>query len=342
MAFLSQDQVDALVIERMIFHVVGGGNEPVLLREVGVSAIGPFFVDRIASGNTGIMFDFEQRSRTAAALSRIRVYQNRFNRESRRLARLFHGEHSGTMTGGLFMLFQLSCLNETLFAMLKYDQQEVVRFAIRQDAQGRNRGTLRALENALVKTPEALQKSAIVRLDANGGGEVCARDRSTVGSVTRYFQRFLGARRRYSYAALTEELHKATKAVARECYAALAPSVRRNVSERIDDALRTGGAFDPAHPAGFLGSVFGPLPADSPIPKAFERELRRQKIDGETFTLDADEIPRPRRRRMTTIEGITVSFDQQYEDRVVVAPTRGGGQTITINTGGLSEDDVAE
>lgn len=343
MTFLNADQLAALTINRMVFHVVGNGTDPVYLREAAVSSIGPFFVSRISSGNTGIMLDFHPKSSTAAALHRIHVYKDRFNRESRRLAKLFHNQHSGMTTEGLFMLFELSCLSETLFAILKYDQQEVVRFAIRQDAKGRKRISLKALETTLVKTPDALQKSAIIRLATDGtGGEACVRDRSAGGSITRYFQRFLGARRRYSNASLTSLLQKATRTVAKECREQIAPPILRNINERIYEALATNGSFDPQQPSAYLGSVFGPVDANTTIINSFEKELRRNRIDGESFVFDASELPKPRRRRLTTIEGITVTFDQQYENRVAVKKTVGGGSQIVIDTDGLEENDYSE
>jgi hypothetical protein len=341
MSFLNHQQIDSLAIDRMIFHAVGGGEQPTYLREVGVSSVGQFFLDRICSGNIGIMLDFRETSRTAKALQRIVNYENRFNRESKYLARLFHGGHTGIMSEGLFMLFQLSCIDETLFAILKYDQQEVVRFAIKQDARGRNRLSLRALENALVKTPEALQKTALIRLKGHGG-ELCVRDRSASGSITRYFQNFLGARRRHSDAELTLTLHTVAREVAKECSGVIPPTVRRNINQRIDDALRVGGVFDPDDADGFLGAVYGPLGDESPLRPAFQRSLRRHRVEGELFELEASELPRLRKRRLTTVEGITVTFDQQYGSRIEIRDVPAGGQRIIIDTGGVNEDDLSD
>lgn len=341
MSFLDDSQLNTLRIERMVFHLVGGSGDPVFLREVGTSTVGNFFLDRIRSGNNGLMYDFAEGSRTARALSRILISDDRFNRESRTLARQFHMRHRGSMSHGLFMLFRLSCGGQPLFAVVKYDQQEVVRFAIREDTLGRKRVSLRALENALVKNPEALQKTAIIRL--NGvGGELCVRDRSAGGSITRYFQRFLGAIRRHTNADLTKALQSVTREVAHECAADLSPEIKRNMVQRIDNALRSGRIFNPEDPEEFIASVFGPLPDHSGVWGAFDRSLRRHRIESETFPVDATGIRRPSKRRLTTVEGISVVFDAEYEDRVRVSEGRGGAQTITIHTGGLTENDLAE
>lgn len=338
MPFYTAHELTDLAITRMVFHGVGGDGEPSFMREVPVSTHGAFFVERIKTGNNAVMLDWRERSNTRNSLERIITQTEYFNRESKRLARNFHRIHKNKLHAGLFMLFQLESRGKTSFAILKYDKQLVMRFAIKPDRRGRNRVSLTELENALVKNPEALQKSALIRL-APDRGELCVRDRSNRTDVTRYFQKFLGATRRYSDAEMTDRLVRVAREVAEECAEVIAPAIKKNMHQRIDDAIRVrGGTFDPENPEGFLGSVFGPFSDDSPLHDSIERSLTRHRIEGDAFALSASHIPKPRRRRITTVEGISVTFDAQYKDRVTTKP-RNGRTIITIDSGGVSEDD---
>lgn len=65
MSFLTDEEINALTIKRMIFHVVGGELEiPVLLSEISPPEHVDFFLERIKSALSGNMFRFTELSNT--------------------------------------------------------------------------------------------------------------------------------------------------------------------------------------------------------------------------------------------------------------------------------------
>jgi hypothetical protein len=73
MSFLTDEEINALTIKRMIFHVVGGELEiPVLLSEISPPEHVDFFLERIKSALSGNMFRFTELSNTERILRLIR------------------------------------------------------------------------------------------------------------------------------------------------------------------------------------------------------------------------------------------------------------------------------
>lgn len=338
----ASDQLADATIERMIFHVVGPENHHlVLLEEIDPGDHASFFLDRVRSAANGVMFDFLAASPVLAALQRIEIDPNRFVRETKDLAALFNGMHSGAASVGVFLVFVLRVGGERLYAIIKYDHEEVLSYTIEVEADIR-RALIAALQSTFVRSPEALQKAAIIRLTA-AGGELAVRDRVSPSKITRYFQGFLGAHRRFDPGMLTTALSNIAKKAARKHADVLGPVVMGQLNRRVYEAVQAQPGFDPANREPFLAAVFGPLEADSPVRATFERELRNARIENEVFDFDRGAVPRPRRKHMVTDEGIEVIYDRQYEDRVAREPRPGGGERIIIETGGVRvEDDYAE
>jgi hypothetical protein len=339
---ITPEQLDQITIDRMIFHVVGPEDANlVLLEEIEAGDHASFFLDRIRSACGGIMFDFVAASPVLASLRRIEEDPNQFSTETKNLATLFNGMHSGSASVGVFIVFVLRVGAEILYAIIKYDHEEVLSYTIEEEEDVR-RALIAALQSTFVRSPDALQKAAIVRLTAVGG-ELSVRDRVSPSKITRYFQGFLGARRRFQPSQLTNTLSDITKKTARKHAADLGSTVMGQINRRVYDAVQAQPGFDPANRESFLAAVFGPLPENSPVRKTFDKELRNSRIENEVFDFDRTAIPRPRRKHLVTNEGIEVIYDRQYDDRIRREPGEGGGERIVIETGGIRvEDDYAE
>jgi hypothetical protein len=338
MAFLQPEQLDALAIEKMVFHVVGPEDgELVLLEEIDPGPFSDFFLDRLRSSNNGIMFDFIPGSPVLAAFLQVENDQGLFVGESKKLATLFKTQHGHNTSKGVLLMFLLNAAGERFYALIKYDHQTVLSYRI-EDRPNGHYALLQQLQETFVKSPEALQKSAIVRL-GEGVGELCVRDRVSPKEVTQYFKAFLGAQRRYTSGKLTEKIAEITNRVAKEHSAELSPDTRKNLRHRLYETLQTQAGFDPENSETFLTSVFGPLPENSRIKQAFDRKLRSFHIEGEAFEFDRDAVKRPSKRRIVTTEGIQIIWDREYEDNVTVEPLAGGREKITITTGGVEEND---
>jgi hypothetical protein len=338
MAFLQPEQLEILTIERMVFHVVGPEDgELVLLEEIEPGPFSAFFLDRLKSSNNGSMFDFIPGSSVLASLLQVENDQQLFVVESKKLASLFKAHHGRNAIKGVFFMFLLSAAQERFYALIKYDHETVLAYRIEDRATG-HYPLLQQLQDTFVKSPQALQKSAIVRLTGDAG-ELCVKDRVSPKEITQYFKAFLGAQRRYTPGKLTEKLADITIKVAKENSAELTLDSRKNLRQRLYDTLQTQVGFDPENSEPFLASVFGPLSENSRIRQAFDRKLRSSHLEGEAFDFDRDAVKRPAKRRIVTREGIQVIWERQYEDNVKVEELAGGRAKITITTGGVEEND---
>ena len=84
MPFLSDEQLEHLRIERMIFHVVGPEDgQLVLLEEMEPGEHEEFFLGRIKAANNGMMFDFLERSPVLASLREIDATPDSFVTETK-------------------------------------------------------------------------------------------------------------------------------------------------------------------------------------------------------------------------------------------------------------------
>lgn len=338
MAFLQPEQLERLTIEKMVFHVVGPEDDDlILLEEIDPGPFSDFFLDRLKSSNNGIMFDFIPGSPVLTSFLQVENAPELFVDESKKLASLFKAQHGHNTSKGVLLMFLLSAAEERFYALIKYDHQTVLSYKI-EDRANAHFALLQQLKDTFVKSPEALQKSAIARL-VDGSGELCVKDRVSPKDVTQYFKAFLGAQRRYTPGSLTAKFAEITLKVARENSQELSADSRKNVRQRLYDTLQTQAGFEPESADSYLTSVFGPLPEHSRIKQAFERKLRSSHLDGEAFEFDRNAMKRPAKRRIVTKEGIQVILDREYNDSVTVEDLAGGRARITITTAGVEEDD---
>jgi hypothetical protein len=321
MAFLNPDQLKGLAIDRMIFHVVGPEEDQlVLLEELEPGAHTDFFLDRIRTTNSGLKFEFLEASPLLASLKTIYSDASTFAHQTQELAKLFHAGHGRSASRGVFMVFALSSGMDKLFALIKYDHETVLSYKVEETESGR-RAAIAALQDTFVKSPEALQKSALIRLDVTGG-ELCIRDRSEPSKISQYFRAFVGARRCFDTATLTSKLAAVAKKVALANDQLLGPTVNKEP---------------------FLVAVYGVLPEDSKVRNDFDRELKRERIESEVFDFEKAVVPRPAKKHLVTAEGIEIIWDRQYEANISREPIAGGKTRITIETGGVRvEDDYSE
>lgn len=338
MSFLSENELNGLTIERMAFHVVGPGEDQlILLDEVHPGRFGDFFVDRIRSANTGNMFDFVDASATLTMLREVDGDDGVFLRRSQDLARYFHLGHRGNMSVGVFMVFVLKCgLGNRLFSLVKFDHQSVIHYQLQSVAQ--NAGVvLDEVTNTFVKARDAMQKSALVRLNGTGG-EICVVDRGARDGITGYFQSFLGAQRRFAPSELTKRLYDIVVKVAEEHRDDLPPHVVRNIRKSAYDALQIQAGFDPEVPDAFLAAVYGPLDQTSPVRDTFLKRLRSAKISGESFEFDRRAVTRPSKWRKRTVEGVEIIYDKDREDDLISTREMDGQSYVLVRYSRIAED----
>jgi len=341
MPFLSEEELAALHVEDLIFHVVGNTEADLrLMDEVAATdddvAHLTFFLQRLRATNGGNLFDFISPSAVRNALAAIQASPATFVDQSKELARAFQNTHTRSTVKGVFLVMRLSCNGQALHAMMKYDHEDVLTYAT-EAAEGRSRAKVSRVLNTFVEKGESIQKSCIIRL-TDGGGEVCVRDRSNRKDISEYFRSFLAVTRRHTPAGLTQKVVAAARAALGKVADELPPVVKANISQRIYEAVQGTNGFDPDDAVPFLTAIVGAIPEGSSLPKAFAKELARERIDQEAFDFDKEAVRRPPRRRIVTAENIRISYNAA-DQRLIREYSRDGRSIIEINSAQVTERD---
>ncbi|WP_374944333.1 nucleoid-associated protein [Sphingomonas sp.] len=339
MPFLSDAERDDLRIDRMVFHVVGPDlTDPVLLAEFDPPIFTEFFLGRIKSAMGGNAYKFRPESPTMATLREIGADQTQFVRGSETLAASFQHEHRQNSIDGVFFLFLLSTVEDRrMFALVKYDTDQVLKYEI-ADAEGRRRAILEEFRQTFSTKRESLQKIALVRLGAEDG-EMMVRDRSRPEGISEYFGKFLRVKRAATPAEFTKKTERLLKEVMKQHRDDLDPEIRKGGARRINEQLRTTREFGPETQLQLFDAVFGVLPDNSPVRRTYLRKLATAKLDEETFQVDPTAIPRTPRRRIETVEGIQILFDEEDRGRIEKRELPTGDTEILITTAQVTVDD---
>lgn len=326
MAFLNDSDLASLKIKKMVFHLVGPKPEHfVRLEAIDPGKFAPFFLERIKSVNAGLPYRFSDASATRTRLDRVAADVSVFQDESEALADDFQRQHGGTAAAGAFLVFMLEMDSGSAFALLKYDDEQVLSYDFKDGAHGRKRVNLAALERTFVQNREALQKAALIRL-TDDGGELSVLDRRNQQKVARYFENFLDAVRLHEDAALTEKLVNVTRQVIRDNKSLVPPDVFREMNKRTYEAASGGGSLSIDNQKSFLEAVIGKsLPDDSPIVAKYQAALRRERIDGVPVKFDISGVKPPRSVHFDTENDIRIRVpsDMKYkiqveDDRIII------------------------
>lgn len=343
MGILENGRDAPLSIERMIFHLVGldGDHGPTVLEEITPPEHEEFFLERIRSSFRGNRYRFNDNSVTEGWLEAISKDPGVFAERSVDIAREFDRMHGASASEGVFFLFSLvSDKGDRLFALIKYDIDDVVNYSLKKK-KGVVRPELRRLRENFVRKAEAMQKVALVEL-GEGHGTVTVRDRSQRSGISKYFRDFLNVSRIHSERDLSTRMNDALKAVLRKHREELSPAVRRSGVSHIAEALRQEPEFDSDDPGAFLEKIFGPRPEGSKMLRTFETELSRAGLSEESFKLGKDHIPKPKNRRLETREGVRIIYDIEAAGHTVRERKLpdGQGEEIIITTAAYTVDDA--
>ncbi|WP_296706385.1 nucleoid-associated protein [Rhodoblastus sp.] len=340
MPFLSDDEKAAISINRMIFHVVGKTADDLkLLDEISPPQFTDFFVDRVKSALRGNLFEFRERSKAEALIRSIASDASVFTEKSQDLASEFQNQHYSVTSAGVFFVFELNVGNtEPIYALIKYDNEDVVRYLLKASS-GPQVPRLERFHETFVRKPEAMQKIALVRLAPGEGGSIMVRDRSNTAHISDYFERFLQARRVNSPDDLSEKLAEAFKDTFKDHRASLPEDIQKSGVNRIYEVLRQGGhRFDPDDCEPLITAIFGQVEEDAPLRKTLARKLKDRGVSEETFDINPEKIRKPSRLRIETEEGTQILFDEG--NRPAIRRLEDGRQEIVVVTARVTRDDV--
>lgn len=343
MSFLTDEEIDSLAINKMIFHVVGKGLvTPIYLKEITPPVYPDFFLERIKSSLKGNLFEFLELSNVERILRIISVNAdlnpNCFTDESKQLATDFHSHHTGNASKGVFLFFELTTILGKLYALIKYENEDVVRYVLEDDINIAHVPKLERFSESFVKKADAIQKVALVRLGEELGGQITVLDRSNRSHISEYFEKFLLVKRVNTETDLTKKLITVLKKVFKDNAEILPDVIKREGINRIYSHLKSGEfEFDTSEPNSSLSVIFGNLPEDSPILSSFNKEAKNLGILGESFIIRPENITSPKRRKIVTEENVIILFD----DNIVPTktPLADGRTEIKIITAGITSDD---
>lgn len=323
MPILTEEELEGLTIEQSVFHIVGPNKQEhfQLLEAFDASPYAEFFLERIRSVVGGNSYVFLADSPVRTQLGRIEASPSAFQVESEKLAIAFNEVHGGATAVGAFLLFSLMSSAGRVFALLKFEDEKVLGYGFKNGVSGRPVPTFDEIKRNFVQNRNALQKAALIRLKAEGRADeqdyISVVDRQNPQRPAAYFEGFLHVKRLHTESDLTQKLVRITKAVVQKHKDLLPPDALKGLSQRLYDASQSGAKVDADRPQDWLSSIVGPLPDDSPVLKDFHAALKRERIQGESFSLKKGAVAAPRNRRVETFLGVKVVFPVGLQESVV-------------------------
>jgi hypothetical protein len=323
-------------ISRMVLHEIGPNEADFKLLNgtVDPGELQEFFLERLSDANKGSSYTFKADSTLLPLLREVAAHPADLEDVGKRIATSFNERHLGNVKAGTLAIFELSSPTRSQYAIVKFDSQRVVSLDETADAHAR----LRLFRKTIVESKEAMQKSALIRF-TDTGGELAVRDRRTSTRIPAYFVDFLGVERVLSEKDLTKRLAEALRATAAEHRELLGNRAVVEFPTRMYEAVQNSEVFDSENDA-MLTAVLGALSEDSPVRETFARKLAEKDMAHEQFTLVKEAVPQPTKRRLTTVEGIQLTYGAIYEDNVRSVEDRVTGiTTITITTRGIEKNE---
>ena len=334
MAILSAADVANLRIDAFIFHVVHHGeDQPILLEETPLGGFEDFFLARVKDTLKGNRFSFVSGSATRAILREAEDDPRQFVDCSKRLAQDFHSRRDKRIKPGVFILVGLSARGSQFHSLIKYDHEEVLTYALQKGPKGQ-KAVLQQIANSFTKSPDALHKSALVKLNATSGNLVII-DHTVRADITEFFRGFLDVKRTYNDQELTEQVADLAVQTIKKHRDELPREVTQRARQLAFDAVRLRDTFSADQ---FFSDVFGAHGSDD-VRQTFDAYLEKQDIVGESFKFRKDAISAPRPRKFETEEGVSITIKETALDTYAIKQPKPGDRTtiITIKTKRLTE-----
>jgi len=332
----------------MIFHLVGPDLPKAdLLEEFDdLKSFREFFEERLEAALKGVRYEFISLSGTRSALKETLdpKKSGAFVKNSEALAERFQdiAKMDSRISAGALLFFIFRFEDVRRAAILKFDDQKVIRYSTKPGAKGRKLATLTNILHTFVEDKSAMQKSAVLWTGEEEDVLLCTDRAGKSGDITDRFREYLGVKRSHTHSELTLLIQDALVGTGRKCKLELPEEVRTQLLSRTREALKKIKAFDPNDPAPLLNAVFGPISEDSAIPKEFARALRKKKIQDEPVSFDASAFPATTRRIRETVEGVQVIYTDENVKKGVVTfnDLPGGRKQISIETTGYQINDI--
>lgn len=343
MGMLEDDDLNRLRIDRMIFHVIGPDDTDLtLMDEVEIGGFDQFFLERIRETNIGNRFEFiGQNVGVRPSLLAIHKNTGDFVTISKEMASVFHNQHSNVSAKkGAFIVAKLSGMEKPVFALIKFDDLRVLRF-LHETVKGAVTATVSEVENTFQEDKKAMQKSALIVLN-DEGGDLAVYDRTNRRDITGYFRAFLGAKRLYDGPQATERLKLALGEAYKRHMHEMPQDVKANWKTKLYDTTRNLKTLDTEDMSHFMATVFGDFANNDSFKSTIVSELQKHKISGEAIEIAPAVITKPSVRQIKTREGIQLRIPEENKDLVTFEEHENGRATITIQTGRITSNELVD
>ncbi len=318
-----------LKIDRFIFHVIhDAAVKPLLLEEIEAGEHAAFFLDLVQDSLKGNRYIFNDTSRTRQRLEEIIEEPSLFQEKSRELATDFHAEATSSVSPGIFFFMRLYFEDMSYFAMVKYDNQPVLQYRIGDQ----HDVTLDELTNTITQNRSALQKSALIYM-GDEDTELMVRDRqASGGEIAEFFRAFLDVSRKQGQEEITKALRRAVVDTVNKHGSELPDELVRETSERFAEVVGQG----PRDKDRFYDEFFGETGPG--VRDTFDQQMRRRGVaDDCPFELDDETAAKRRKRRYSTLGGITLQVPPDTQEMFEIADCENGDVEIIIRTRKLWE-----
>lgn len=349
---LSRSQLDSLVIEQFIFHVIlpERRDNPVepLDEVILTDSQRNFFTDRLREAAYGTQFVFrDDATHLRDNCQQLLANPTDFVPVSRRLAEDFAGRHRGNMSPGVFVISIAQTLHTEnhavrLVFLAKLDHKLVFRYFL-EEGNGGTRARMEEITNTLVEDKSAMQKSALVDVSETFLWSALSWERQGKpdGDLTDYFRGFLGVRMRETASELTRRTVSTVKQWAVSVpQADLTPGEdAQSIRLRAVQYMKDRDTFDTDE---FVNTVVRDEDEarKSRLCASLRDSLISVGIAGQTFRPQHNSLPKKAQRVVyETVEGVKIELTRPKEDCGVAIEQRNNGATITIRTTRLSVRD---
>jgi hypothetical protein len=319
-------EIENLSIENFIFHVVHhNADEPILLNEAPLNGFEGFFLQRALETLKGNQFIFADGSNTRTLLSQALKDQSAFVPNSKLLAQTFHAARDGRIKPGALILMILQTGNRKVFCIIKYDHELAITYDINDDYVA----FLKSIANSFTKSPDALQKSALIELGENDDNIVVV-DKFSRKQITDFFRGFLVCKRRYTNYDLTKTIEDVVVEVVKRHKDELPAEITQNSRYRYHQSVLKRDVFESDE---FFAEFFG-AHGNEKVRKTFNSILKTRDLDGEVFEFDKTAVKSTKPQKYKTAEGVKIEIPEQATDTFHAQNTP-EGTTITIKTSKL-------
>lgn len=341
---LNRKDKEELEIAHFVFHILlKDDEEPTYLDQVILTTQQKNFFSKWLSESIslGVEFEFRDKSKEGGIYSickGIRT-EDEFIEASKVISSEFKRFHKGSSSDGLLVIALVKLTDGFALFLVKMNYSETLQYEL-QERNGKMVAILTEVTNPINESKQAIQKSAIINIDAGYDWDVFAQDKQNPHKykIADYFQAFLDVREREVSSVLTREVFHAVTKWAKKNRNELDPEQNyTNYKGRATDYLNSHDDFDTEE---YVRSVISDANEERrlKLQKSFIDYLDEHDLSGRAFQIRRNSIPR-RETKITwkTHNDVEIIFEGSAESNNIEKTNVNGEFIITIKTSNIQE-----